>query len=164
MKKDRRSFLTQVCPTVAFAFFGLSFLEACSSDSGSGEPEGPDPGQGNTGDDGYSINGSTVTVDLSNSNFSSISTSGGFKNLLDAGVLLLRISSNEILAFDNCCPHVGTATQWSYANNKFTCGNHGNSFGIDNANVVNCNSGSTSGNLKSYSTSISGTTLTITTS
>ena len=47
MKKDRRSFLTQVCPTVAFAFFGLSFLEACSSDSGSGEPEGPDPGQGN---------------------------------------------------------------------------------------------------------------------
>ena len=30
MKKDRRSFLTQVCPTVAFAFFGLSFLEACS--------------------------------------------------------------------------------------------------------------------------------------
>jgi nitrite reductase/ring-hydroxylating ferredoxin subunit len=162
MKKDRRSFLTQVCPTVAFAFFGLSFLEACSTDSGSGEPD-PDPNP-NTGSSGYSINGNTVTVDLTNSNFSSISTAGGFKNLLDASVLLLRISSNEILAFDNCCPHVGTSTQWSYANNKFTCGNHGNSYGIDSANVVNCNSGSTSGNLKSYSTSISGTTLTITTS
>jgi nitrite reductase/ring-hydroxylating ferredoxin subunit len=162
MKKDRRSFLSQVCPTVAFAFFGLSFLEACSKDSGSGEPD-PDPNP-NTGSSGYSINGNTVTVDLTNSNFSSISTAGGFKNLLDASVLLLRISSNEILAFDNCCPHVGTSTQWSYANNKFTCGNHGNSYGIDSANVVNCNSGSTSGNLKSYSTSISGTTLTITTS
>ena len=29
--KDRRSFLKEVCPTVAFAFFGVSFLEACSS-------------------------------------------------------------------------------------------------------------------------------------
>ena len=95
MKKDRRSFLTQVCPTVAFAFFGLSFLEACSTDSSS-EPEGPDPGQGNTGDDGYSINGNTVTIDLSNSNFSVIGTSGGFKNLLDAGVLL---SSNKLFIF-----------------------------------------------------------------
>ena len=31
--KNRRDFLKEVCPTVAFAFFGLSFLEACSSDS-----------------------------------------------------------------------------------------------------------------------------------
>ena len=30
--KSRRKFLKQVCPTVAFAFFGLSFLEACSTD------------------------------------------------------------------------------------------------------------------------------------
>ena len=30
--KTRRKFLKEVCPTVAFAFFGLSFLEACSTD------------------------------------------------------------------------------------------------------------------------------------
>ena len=29
---SRREFLKKVCPTVAFAFFGLSFLEACSTD------------------------------------------------------------------------------------------------------------------------------------
>ena len=31
--KNRRAFLKEVCPTVAFAFFGVSFLEACSADS-----------------------------------------------------------------------------------------------------------------------------------
>ena len=31
--KNRRDFLKEVCPTVAFAFFGISFLEACSADS-----------------------------------------------------------------------------------------------------------------------------------
>ena len=34
MKKkleNRREFLKKVCPTIAFAFFGLSFLEACST-------------------------------------------------------------------------------------------------------------------------------------
>ena len=30
--RTRRKFLKEVCPTVAFAFFGLSFLEACSTD------------------------------------------------------------------------------------------------------------------------------------
>ena len=35
MKKkleNRREFLKKVCPTIAFAFFGLSFLEACSTE------------------------------------------------------------------------------------------------------------------------------------
>ena len=44
MKKkleNRREFLKKVCPTIAFAFFGLSFLEACSSGD---DPNDSDPG------------------------------------------------------------------------------------------------------------------------
>ncbi len=29
--KNRRDFLKDVCPTVAFAFFGVSFIQACGS-------------------------------------------------------------------------------------------------------------------------------------
>ena len=36
-KNSRREFLKKVCPTVAFAFFGISFFEACSTDENSNE-------------------------------------------------------------------------------------------------------------------------------
>jgi len=50
--KDRRAFLKEVCPTVAFAFFGVSFLEACSADRLE-----EDTGDGtSTGDGGSSDN------------------------------------------------------------------------------------------------------------
>ena len=60
--KDRRAFLKEVCPTMAFAFFGVSFLEACSADSLE-----EDTGDGNTtptdnngsSDNGYTKNDST---------------------------------------------------------------------------------------------------------
>ena len=31
MKNKRRKFLTEACPNIVFALFGLSYLEACSS-------------------------------------------------------------------------------------------------------------------------------------
>ena len=37
--KKRRDFLKEVCPTVAFAFFGISFLEACSSGSSASDDD-----------------------------------------------------------------------------------------------------------------------------
>ena len=52
MKKkleNRREFLKKVCPTIAFAFFGLSFLEACSSGDDS---ENDDSGGNNQNGEG----------------------------------------------------------------------------------------------------------------
>tara|TARA_B110001450_G_scaffold250786_1_gene269966 strand:- start:428 stop:532 length:105 start_codon:yes stop_codon:yes gene_type:complete len=34
MKNKRREFLTNVCPSVALAFMGVTMLEACSSGGG----------------------------------------------------------------------------------------------------------------------------------
>lgn len=160
MKQTRRHFLTQTCPTVAFAFFGLSFLEACSGDSdGASGPTNTEPPGGESG---YEVNGNTITVDLSNSNFSEVANPGGYTNILGAGVLLLRLSATEIAAYDNCCPHRGTRNLWSYSSGTWTCGDHGNSFSSNGNNVVSCDSGATSGDLKTYNTVITSNTLTIT--
>lgn len=161
--KNRREFLKTTCPTVAFAFFGVSLIQACSS-SDDPTPTVPEDTDNQTDTDtdtsGVTINGSNVTIDLSNSNFSNLSSVGGWMNLTSAGMLLLRISDTTIRAFDNCCPHQGTSTQWSYGNNTFNCANHGNSFGIEN-DTKNCSSGATSGDLVSYSATIAGDLLTV---
>ena len=160
MKQSRRHFLTQTCPSVAFAFFGLSFLVACSShsDTAAGPTNNDQPG----GASGYEINGNTVTVDLDNANFTDLANPGGYTNILNAGVLLLRLSNTEIAAYDNCCPHRGTNNLWSYSSGSWTCGNHGNSYSNDGNNVESCNSGATSGGLKTYSTELTNNTLVIT--
>tara|TARA_B100001057_G_scaffold400392_1_gene411552 strand:- start:3310 stop:3483 length:174 start_codon:yes stop_codon:yes gene_type:complete len=51
--------------------------------------------------------------------------------------------------------------QWSYESQEFICGAHGNRFGIDGNNVVNCGSGNTQGDLLTYSATLSGESLTI---
>ena len=56
MKKkleNRRVFLKKVCPTIAFAFFGLSFLEACSTgdDSDNDNSGGDDQNGGSDNND-----------------------------------------------------------------------------------------------------------------
>ena len=94
--KRRRHFLKEVCPTVAFAFFGLSFLEACSSGDDDVATTNPNTGSGTgTGaDSGYTKDGNTYTIDLTNSNFSAIGDVGGWMNGNNIGIsaLLLRIS------------------------------------------------------------------------
>ena len=175
---ERRKFLKHSCPTITFAFFGLSYIQACSKsddDSSSyssnnsnivnNDANSADSVGSNTQtNSGIVSSGNNITIDLTNSNFSSLSSPGDFINLTSVGVLLLKISNSEFRAFDNCCPHSGTKNDWSYSNQEFRCGTHGNSYGIDGNNIVNCGSASTSGDLKSYSTSLAGDSLTITTS
>ena len=169
----KKKVLQNTCPTVTFAFFGLSYIQACSkSDDESSSYSSnnsnivPDntSGGGTQTSSGIVSSGNNITIDLTNSNFSSLSSPGDFINLTSVGVLLLKISNTEFRAFDNCCPHSGTKNDWSYSNQEFTCGSHGNKFGIDGNNIVNCSSAATSGDLKNYSTSLAGDSLTITTS
>jgi len=156
--KDRRSFLKEVCPTVAFAFFGLSFLEACSSDSieetNATKPTGPiDSGS----DNGFTQSGSTLTIDLTHPNFSSLSNVGDWMNGNSIGIsmLFLRTSSSNIQAYTNVCPHEGTQNQWIKSGNNFRCENHGRSYSTEDC--------SPSAELTCYSTSINGDTLEVST-
>ena len=170
---ERRKFLKNTCPTITFAFFGLTYIQACSksddetsSYSSNNLDISPDYTSSNNSqpNNGIVSSGNNISIDLTNSNFSSLSNPGDFINLTSVGVLLLKISSSGFRAFDNCCPHSGSKDDWSYSNQEFTCGSHGNKFGIDGNNIVICGSAATSGDLKTYSTSVDGDILTITTS
>ena len=141
---ERRKFLENTCPTVTFAFFGLSFIQACSKSdddessyaSGSGNNSSDPYGNDSQSDNGITESGNTLTLDLTNSTFSGVSSPGDFINLTSVGVLLLKISNSEYRAFDNCCPHSGSKNAWSYTNEKFKCNTHGNIYGIDGNNIV----------------------------
>ena len=172
---DRRDFLQNTCPTITFAFFGLSYIQACSKSDDSDYNTSIDnntsiiinDNSGNTSSgntsSGISVSGNIITLDLSNATFNGLNNPGDFINLTANQLLVLKIGSNEFRAFDNCCPHNGTRNKWGFGNDKFTCGEHGNSFSIDGNNIKSCNSSSTSGGLKRYTTSLNGQTLTITT-
>ena len=158
---SRREFLKKVCPTVAFAFFGLSFLEACSSDDPQDNNNNNNINNNNNNNNnntlGYTMEGSVFTVDLTNSNFSSLSNVGGWMNGYSIGLnmLLLRISSDHIQAYTNSCPHNGTQNQWVLeSGNIFKCNDHNNSYD---------SSCETSNSLPCYSSNIDGDNLIIAT-
>ena len=167
---DRRNFLQNTCPTITFAFFGLSYIQACSKGDDSVDNnrhltivlENNSTG-GKSVSNGVSVNGNIITVDLSNATFSGLTSPGNYINLTANQLLILKISDNEYRAFDNCCPHSGVRNKWSFGDDKFTCGEHGNSFSVDGNDVKACGSGATSGGLKRYTASLNGEVLTITT-
>jgi len=144
--KNRRDFLKDVCPTVAFAFFGVSFIQACASGDDDVADSNPNNG-GNTN------SGTDHDIDLTSSYYGELATVGGWVNAKSAGipVLLLRISDSKINAYTNVCPHEGVDDRWSLVGNSFTCAQHENSYATD------CNSA-----LTCYTTSQSGDILTIT--
>lgn len=167
--KNRRDFLKEVCPTVAFAFFGISFLEACSSGSdddvettipGSGSGSGSGSGTGSgTNSNGFTKNGNSYIIDLTHSNFTSppsgmgtgLSNVGGWMNGNSIGIpaLFLRISNTEIQAYTNVCPHQGNDDRWSYLanNNEFKCNYHGRVYSSDNCtSALSCYNPTLDGN------------------
>ena len=150
--KSRRDFLKEVCPSVAFAFFGLSFLEACSSGDDDVAVANPNNGNSPGINSGYTKSGNTYTIDLTNSNFNQLSNTGDWMNGKNIGIpaLFLRISSTEIQAYTNSCPHQGVNDRWVLVGgDTFKCNQHGNSYSAD------CNSA-----LTCYNTVLDGDTLT----
>jgi nitrite reductase/ring-hydroxylating ferredoxin subunit len=162
MKNKRREFLKNVCPTVALAFFGVTMLEACSS--GGDESPANSGGNNNNGSgnnnntSGYSVNGSTVSITLNNSNFSKLQNDG-WMNFTAQNMLLLKIDASTYRAFTNACPHQGVRTQWSYntSADKFVCGQHNNSYPTDCTT-----SGTAGGPLNCYTTSLKDGVLSVT--
>tara|TARA_Y100000994_G_C15572639_1_gene393116 strand:+ start:248 stop:709 length:462 start_codon:yes stop_codon:yes gene_type:complete len=150
MKKiKRREFLNNTCPKVAMAMLGVSFIEACSKESD--EVIVPE-----TTDNGYSVDGNKIEIDLSHPTFADLD-SQGWMNFTAQRILLLKTGSTY-KAFNNFCPHQGVRDNWSYnsSDNLFVCGRHGNSYPTDCVSE-----GTNGGPLQCYTASKAGTTLTI---
>ena len=114
-----------------------------------------------TKEDGFLLDGKLLYIDITNDLYAKLQNTGEFVNDTDHYVLLLRKTDESILAFSNCCPHLGTTNRWSYSSGKFRCANHGNSFGTGTGFVANCSSNNTSGNLKQYTTLLNQDILTV---
>ena len=147
MVNKRRKFLKTACAPVVFSMFGISLIEACGKDDDSSTTTDLN-NQANTGG---SSSDNSVTINLEDSMFSDLNNVGGWINYISENMLLLRISSTEIRAFSNVCPHQGTQNRWSYRNSRFSCAQHNRSF-----------EDSCSGGLTCYTATLQGSTLTVT--
>lgn len=156
----RREFTLKTCPALVLSIVGASLTESCINDKNEAKIVIPQVEQDYVdqlkliGSEGFLIVQNKIYFHLKHANYSKLLTAINFVNDLDNGVLLLRKSDTVLLAFDNCCPHLGTRNQWSFQNNKFKCANHGNSFGIESGQIRNCSSNSLYGDLRSYKTSL----------
>jgi len=143
----RRKFLKTACAPVVFSMFGISLIEACSKEDNNTITNNLNNQNNSSG----STSDNSVTIDLENSMFTSLNNVGGWINYSTENMLLLRITSTEIRAFSNVCPHQGSQNSWSYNNSKFRCASHGRSF-----------EDSCSGGLTCYTATLQGSTLTVT--
>lgn len=147
MINKRRKFLKTACAPVVFSMFGISLIEACSKEDNNTITNNLNNQNNSSG----STSDNSVTINLENSMFSSLNNVGGWINYSTENMLLLRITSTEIRAFSNVCPHQGSQNSWSYNNSKFRCASHGRSF-----------EDSCSGGLTCYTATLQGSTLTVT--
>lgn len=147
MINKRRKFLKTACAPVVFSMFGISLIEACSKEDDTPRANNLNNQNNSSG----STSDNSVTINLENSMFTSLNNVGGWINYSTENMLLLRITSTEIRAFSNVCPHQGSQNSWSYNNSKFRCASHGRSF-----------EDSCSGGLTCYTATLQGSTLTVT--
>ena len=130
--KNRRLFLKTACKPLVFAALGIPVLEACSTEEISDTPSRS------------SVNSPEIEkrepliINLSNSNFSDLTKVGGWKNYTQEDLLLVRISENEIRAFDNRCPHQGNRDRWEFDGSSFTCQYHFNSYSTSCSGSLIC--------------------------
>ena len=94
--------------------------------------------------------GVDFTVDVSSG---PLSTNGG--SFIQNGIIIARTTSGNFIAIDSVCTHAGTTINYVVTSNSFSCPNHGAKF--DSQGHVTLGPAST--DLKSYQTSLSGSSL-----
>jgi nitrite reductase/ring-hydroxylating ferredoxin subunit len=156
----RREFTLKTCPALVLSIVGAAISKSCSNAKEEAKIIIPQEEKDYLdrkkliGTAGFLLDQNKVYFDLKHASYSKLLTAINFVNDIDNGVLLLRKSDTSLLAFDNCCPHLGTKNQWSFQNNKFRCANHGNSFGIESGQTSRCSSNIQFGNLRSFKSSL----------
>ncbi len=137
---NRKQFFKTSAIALAGIAAGGSFLESCKKSTTG--PQGPD------------VN---FTIDLNDSKYSGLSTSGGFVYV--QGVIICRISdfTDGFIAVAQTCTHQGCTVTFSRGSQTFVCPCHGGSYDL-NGNVI---AGPPPYPIKRYSVSRSGNNLTV---
>jgi len=167
---DRATFLRTAGSAALLTALGIT-LPGCSEST----PTSPSPGVGSGpatppatddggGTAGLSVSGSTVSVDLTVENFTSLQQSGAWALIVrrvsdrNLNLLLVNVDGTRIRAFSSICPHAGCNTSWQYAGSRFRCTCHDSVFENSGRRV----SGPAPRDLTEYAATRSGNTLAVT--
>jgi cytochrome b6-f complex iron-sulfur subunit len=93
------------------------------------------------------------TLNLNDAANSALKTNGGY--IYNQGVIIARTLAGAYIAVSQYCTHQGVTVVYEGSANNFFCNAHGSSFSNNGA----VTGGPASSNLKSYSTTLSGTSL-----
>lgn len=146
---DRKDFLSTFSLGLA-AVCGAGCLASCSKDNAQ------NPSGGSTNNPPVIPPSGTTTINL-NSELLNINDT-----VVRNGIIIVRLAqgalSSSFTAVQVACTHQGTSINFSSSQGNFICPNHGSQFTL-NGDVIN---GPASSNLKKYTITISGSTLTVT--
>ena len=150
---SRRKFIEKAGLATIMSTFGVSFFTSCvSSEEPDPNPITPPPA-GNK-PTGITVSGNSIQVNLSIQ--TSLAASGGWL-LIDTAKILVANINGTFVALTSVCTHSGCADSWTFSNSRFTCTCH-NSIFDTSGKVLG---GPAPAPLQVYTTSVSGTTLTI---
>lgn len=150
LTEARRKFLEKTGSALVLATFGAAFFTSCSSSEDTA-PTGTPPGDSSNG---IVIAGNTIAINLSIQN--ALNTSGNWLLIENARTLVANVNGSFV-ALTSVCTHSGCDRNWTFASNRFTCTCHGSVFD-PSGRVLQ---GPANAPLAQFSTSVSGTTLTI---
>jgi cytochrome b6-f complex iron-sulfur subunit len=152
LTNSRREFIERAGMTAVMSTFGLSFFTACSSESETpNQPTTPPP----TASNGVTISGNTIRIDLTSQ--AALAVNGGWLLVIDAQTLVVNVGG-AYSALTSVCTHSSCDRNWTFASSKFTCTCHGSEFDTS-GNVLQ---GPANQPLRSYTTGLNGTVLTVT--
>ena len=151
----RQKFIGSICPILLASMMASPVFISCSDQEEAEIPLSEEEKAylktlEKINEDGYFTEGKKLHILLTHERYKELDTIAAFVNDMENGLLLLRKTEEHLLAFDNCCPHLGSRNQWTYNNSKFRCNNHGNSFGTAEGFTSYCSSNSRSGNLRQF--------------
>lgn len=115
---------------LAFYCMGTT-MTACSTGSDDPTPTNPTTGAtGLTGNADTSKGAISFTLDLTNSNYSTLKTAGNF---VIVESLIIANAKGIIVALSKACTHQGTTVSYRSSQNDFFCSNHGSEFSTTGA-------------------------------
>ena len=144
---ERKDFIEQVgLSGAAILIFGC--MQGCSKSDGASTNSGSGSAGNNTGPVDF-------TIDISKSPFDTLKNIGGFYIDSATNIIIVKITSGEIIAVSAICTHLQASLTYQVVSNRFYCAAHGSTFSTTGAVTT----GPADAALKKYQTSLTGTIL-----